>query len=251
MVSSIDRGLPLLTPNLDELGYPTRAGRNVDELIIKIDSLQKNIDYLKEHLKYYNKKRILNIYSNVSHEDRLKRKSIKKDISDAKEVIKENKQMLDKACSFDIDLLANFIANILSNTRKEEYKVKEIILTDQFSSSHFYKTLYFISIDENIDLLNDLYTDNDISTFYKTLKHFSEKDYILIDLDKKYKCYDLSKNKIDMEDFKSHSYVMDAIKKIINVKLNNEGVLDEEICDTFYDKYSIKKKNNTFVKKAR
>lgn len=246
MVSSENKGMPLLTPNLDEFGYFASSTLNIDKLIDKITILENNINYLKKHLNYYNKKR----FFNISYEDRLKRKRIKEDISDSKKVIKENKKRLETASSFDVDLLAKFIADLLSSKKGAHYTIKEVILTDQFSGSGFYKSFYFISTNDNIDLLSDLYTDNGIAQFYKTLKNFSEDEYVLLELDKKYNYYNTSKKSLKIDDFKGNPYINEILKKVVNIKLCNE-VSDEEIFDKFYNKYSIKKSGKAFIKRAR
>lgn len=250
MVSSENKGMPLLTPNLDEFGFFASSTLNVDELIGKIGILENNINYLKKHINYYNKKSFLNLYSNISREDRLKKKEAKNDISSSKKVIKENKKKLEIASSFDVDLLANFITDLLSSKKGAHYTIKEVILTDQFSGSGFYKSFYFISTNDNIDLLSDLYTDNGIAQFYKTLKNFSEDEYVLLELDKKYNYYNTSKKSLKIDDFKGNPYINEILKKVVNIKLCNE-VSDEEIFDKFYNKYSIKKSGKAFIKRAR
>lgn len=247
--NAIKKGVYPLVPqdiSFDEFGYPFYDELNIDNLIEEINVLESTTNYLKNYLNC-NKKSFLNI----SYEDRAKRKRIKGDIKDSKKVIKENKQMIEKASSFDVDLLAKFIADLLSIKNGVDYKIKEVVLTDQFSSSHFYKSFYFISTNDNIDLLSDLYTDNGIAQFYKTLKNFSEDEYVLLELDKKYNYYNSSKNSLKADDFKAHPYINDILNKIVNIKLCNEQVLDEEIFNLFRDKYSIKKDGKTFVKKAR
>ena len=246
MVSSENKGMPLLTPNLDEFGYFASSTLNIDKLIDKITILENNINYLKKHLNYYNKKR----FFNISYEDRLKRKRIKEDISDSKKSNKRNKKRLETASSFDVDLLAKFIADLLSSKKGAHYTIKEVILTDQFSGSGFYKSFYFISTNDNIDLLSDLYTDNGIAQFYKTLKNFSEDEYVLLELDKKYNYYNTSKKSLKIDDFKGNPYINEILKKVVNIKLCNE-VSDEEIFDKFYNKYSIKKSGKAFIKRAR
>ena len=247
--NSIKKGIYPVIPqdiSFDEFGYPFYDELNIDNLIEEINVLENNTNYLKNYLNC-NKKSFLNI----SYEDRAKRKRIKEDMKHSKKVIKENKQMIEKASSFDVDLLAKFIADLLSSKKGVDYKIKEVVLTDQFSDSRFYRALYFISTPENIDLLGDLYTDMGISKFYKTLKNFSEDEYVLLELDRKYKYYDSSKNCLKTDDFNEHSYINDALKKAVNIKLSNEMVLDEEIYNSFCDKYSMKKDGKSLVKKAR
>ncbi|MBQ9012954.1 MAG: hypothetical protein IJ094_05240 [Bacilli bacterium] len=49
MVSSENKGMPLLTPNLDEFGYFASSTLNIDKLIDKITILENNINYLNKN----------------------------------------------------------------------------------------------------------------------------------------------------------------------------------------------------------
>ncbi|MBQ9012955.1 MAG: hypothetical protein IJ094_05245 [Bacilli bacterium] len=82
------------------------------------------------------------------------------------------------------------------------------------------------------------------------MKNFSEDEYVLLELDKKYNYYNTSKKSLKIDDFKGNPYINEILKKVVNIKLCNE-VSDEEIFDKFYNKYSIKKSGKAFIKRAR
>lgn len=143
-------------------------------------------------------------------------------------------------CTFDFDVITQFLAEVLSIIEEEKYEATNIELENGITTiipigsiiipirNTFDESVCLISTIQNIREISELY-DNEYIDDSDDIKNSIENGkFILLELDDEYCLFDYSKQQVPEEITEKYPYLSEIICDLISIKLSNPNLTDNQ-----------------------
>lgn len=222
-----------------------RMFKSLEKILNSINQEQIEIEVMKNDLRNKSKGKIQNFFSPKNYEKqqfKLYKNETKRKIKSGMESIKNKESYLDRFCTFDFDIITQFLADTLSIIEREEYQITDLELEDTHLnvalfvatkvplSTTDYESVCLITTKENTKLVSDMYDDDEFkdSNDIQTTLEDEDGKYILLESSDTYTIFDYSKQQIPEELTETYPYLPEIIVDLISLRLENPNLSDKQ-----------------------
>lgn len=238
--------------------------RNLEELLQSIKQEQITVESMKEDLKIKSKGRIRRFFSPNDYEKqqfKLYRTETNGKIKSGKASIKSKENYLNNLCTFDFDVVTQFIAGALSIIEGEQYESKNIELEYSYIAYIYAgkilipttetedESVCLISTGKNTRTILKHYDNEKINNIDDIKNNISDGKYILLELDDKYRLFDYDTKQVPKELTDTYSYLSTVVCDLISLKLANPDLSDKQSADLMLQ--LMPEKYSDFIRNSR
>lgn len=227
----------------------------IDEYI-DFSSAQGIRDYMNECFKVESRLEqeiddmFISFFNPERHKLKKRRKVIKNRLKKIRNNVKMCKRLLENYTTFDADIFLPFLRDYLTLKENENYEilldVEELDFGMAIATKTYPLNLYgthynIVTTEENYEILEDnqdSWSLADIDDIDDYLDNLDNDKYVCLEDEDEYTL--LCGMKLD-SDFKSYPYLYDVANELVDLKLSNPDMSDEERLESVLDKLRKKK----------
>lgn len=224
-----------------------RNFRSLEEILNSIKQEQIEIETMKGDLRSKSKGRIRRFFSSDDYEKqqfKLYRTETKRKIKSGKSSIKDKENYLDRLCTFDFDVVTQFLADTLSIIEGEEYQKTDLEFENTYYTTLSVATelpvcipatddeyVCLIATKKNVELVSDMYNDDELedSDDIETALEDGDGKYILLESDDTYTMFDYFEQQVPEELTETYPYLSEIVVDLISLRLENPNLSDKQL----------------------
>lgn len=216
----------------------------LNDIFTSVGHKEDELGLLKEDLKQMKKGRLRRFFTFDSMEKeqfRLDKAKLQGKISAKKASITELYDTLDKMCTFDFQVLVNFLVDVLSFVEGEQYQISCFDLCNSYSSTVYVNGVLqsipmfnnddvcLITTRKNTNLVFKASREEGLDDSYDIEDAIEDNKYILLDIDDDYVLFDYENHTVSEELINNYPYLGEVVEDLMNVRFFYRDLSDEEV----------------------
>lgn len=216
----------------------------LNDILTSVGRKEEELGLLKDDLKQMKKGRLRRFFtfdSMKKEQFKLDKARLQGKITAKKDSIRELYGTLDKMCTFDFQVLVNFLVDVLSFVEGEQYQISCFDLCNSYSSVTYVNgALYpipmfededvcLITTKKNTNLVFKASREEGLDDSYDIEDAIEDNKYILLDIDEDYLLFDYESQIVSEDLTKNYPYLNDVVEDLMNVRFFYNDLTDEEV----------------------